>query len=188
MLNGNLRMFDIGGRTLGLFGTLDTETCLAACEAILRLRAVRTRLPIHLYLGCAGGDPKYVFMIIDCLRARRGRLTTYLMSQVGTMGLLLLAEGDKRLALPHGFVMAEGLKPHGGVGFNQTKPESANRDTDSMIHDHLTQRLGLQATKELLGLGEIDLAKAFEHGLVHKVITSQKTQQYKLPTRHYPRI
>ncbi len=178
MQAGNIRMFDLQGRTLGLFGTLDRETCLAASEAILRLGCVPSRRPLHLYLGCEGGEATEVFMLLDCLKARRGRLHTYAMGHVRGMGLLLLAEGDKRFALPHALVSTECLKQPQGLGFNgATSRPSA--DTGSMIYKHLAGRLGRSVTDSLAQVGTMTSDGALETGLVHRVITTQRSSHHR---------
>jgi ATP-dependent protease ClpP protease subunit len=161
---------DIPGRTVGLFGRLDQEKCLAAADTCMRIRSSGSRQAIHFYLGCHGGEQDDVFTLLDCLLLLGRRLSTYLLGTTDEHGLLILATGTRRYALP-----SSRLRPLGGprnahtIGFNGI--HGSNSPGHARMHQFLIQQLGHARADAILACdSELNAEHALQLGLIQKIV------------------
>lgn len=90
----------------------DAVSCVVTAQ-LLFLESENPEKPIQMYINSPGGSVTSGLAIYDTMRYIKPQVHTVVLGQACSMGALLLAAGDKRVALPHSRVMIH--QPSGGM-------------------------------------------------------------------------
>jgi len=100
-------------RVVMVSGGINDEVSSLVTAQLLFLEADNPQRPIQMYINSPGGEVAAGLAIYDTMRYVSPDVHTLVIGQACSMGALLLAAGDKRIALPHSRIMVH--QPSGGV-------------------------------------------------------------------------
>jgi len=119
-------------RVVMISGPIDDKTASVVTAQLLFLESENPEKPIQVYINSPGGEVAAGLGIYDTMKYVRPEIRTLVLGQACSMGALLLAAGDRRIALPNARIMIH--QPSGGAQgtagdiFIQTKEIMRIRD------------------------------------------------------------
>lgn len=180
---GSERAYDIFSRLLAerivlITGEIDDEMAGIVVAQLLFLESEDPQKRISVYINSPGGVVTAGLAIYDTMRQVKCPVQTICVGQACSMGAILLAGGDERVALEHSRVMIH--QPSGGVQGKATdilitarEIEKIRRMSAQILARH-TGRTEEEITRDIETDRFMSAEEARQYGLVDTVLKESK--------------
>ncbi len=162
-------------RIILLTGEIDDTTAETVVSQLLFLEAEAPEKQISLYINSPGGSVTAGLAIYDTMRLVRSPVQTICIGQACSMGAVLLAGGDKRIALEHSRIMIH--QPSGGFQGKTTdilitarEIEKARITLSEILARHTGKTVG-KVEEDIENDRFMSAHEALEYGIVDSVLT-----------------
>lgn len=168
-------------RIILLTGEIDDNTAETVVAQLLFLEAEDPEKQISLYINSPGGSVTAGLAIYDTMRLVRSPVQTICIGQACSMGAVLLAGGDKRIALEHSRIMIH--QPSGGFQGKTTdilitaKEIEKARITLSEILARHTGKTVDKVEEDIENDRFMSAQEALEYGIVDSVLTEDQLKK-----------
>lgn len=168
-------------RIILLTGEIDDNTAETVVAQLLFLEAEDPEKQISLYINSPGGSVTAGLAIYDTMRLVRSPVQTICIGQACSMGAVLLAGGDKRIALEHSRIMIH--QPSGGFQGKTTdilitaKEIEKARITLSEILARHTGKTVEKVEEDIENDRFMSAQEALEYGIVDSVLTEDQLKK-----------
>lgn len=180
---GSERAYDIFSRLLAerivlITGEIDDEMAGTVVAQLLFLESEDPQKRISVYINSPGGVVTAGLAIYDTMRQVKCPVQTICVGQACSMGAILLAGGDERVALEHSRVMIH--QPSGGVQGKATdilitaREIEKIRQMSAQILARHTGRTEEEITRDIETDRFMSAEEARQYGLVDKVLKESK--------------
>lgn len=180
---GSERAYDIFSRLLAeriilITGEIDDEMAGAVVAQLLFLESEDPQKRISVYINSPGGVVTAGLAIYDTMRQVKCPVQTICVGQACSMGAILLAGGDERVALEHSRVMIH--QPSGGVQGKATdilitaREIEKIRQMSAQILARHTGRTEEEITRDIETDRFMSAEEARQYGLVDTVLKESK--------------
>lgn len=168
-------------RIILLTGEIDDNTAETVVAQLLFLEAEDPEKQISLYINSPGGSVTAGLAIYDTMRLVRSPVQTICIGQACSMGAVLLAGGDKRIALEHSRIMIH--QPSGGFQGKTTdilitakEIEKARITLSEILARHTGKTVG-KVEEDIENDRFMSAQEALEYGIVDSVLTEDQLKK-----------
>jgi ATP-dependent Clp protease, protease subunit len=165
-------------RVVMISGPISDATSSVITAQLLFLESENPEKPVQMYINSPGGSVTAGLAIYDTMRYIKPDVHTLVLGQACSMGALLLAGGDKRIALPNARIMIH--QPSGGFEgtaadmFLQTKEILRLRERLNQILAHHTKQSVSEIEKVMERDHWMDAEEGRKFGIIDEIVVSRE--------------
>lgn len=164
-------------RILVLDGPVEKGTIMTLIKTMLVLEHKDPKAEISLLISSPGGDVYSGMALIDTMRSISCPVTTIAMGLVASMASVILANGDKRLAYPHAFILIHQLMSGSGMSQQTDLEIAANHAAELRgVLDGLLAHKTPKSADDFHEMTERDCwcsaTRALELGIVDEIVSA----------------
>ena len=164
-------------RIVMISGAISDATSSVVTAQLLFLESENPEKPIQLYINSPGGSVTAGLAIYDTMQYIKPDVHTLVLGQACSMGALLLAGGDRRIALPHARIMIHqpsgGFEGTAGDMFIQTKEILRLRDRINHIFVKHTKQSLAEIEKAMERDHWMDTEEGLKFGIIDEVVVNR---------------
>ena len=161
-------------RVIMISGPISDATSSVITAQLLFLESENPERPIQIYINSPGGSVTAGLAIYDTMRYIKPDVHTLVLGQACSMGALLLAGGDRRIALPHARIMVHqpsgGFEGTAGDMHIQTKEILRLRDRINKIFAQHTKQPLSEIEKVMERDHWMDAEEGLKFGIIDEIV------------------
>ncbi len=169
-------------RILILDGPIEKNVVMTLIKTMLVLEHEDPKAEITLVISSPGGDVYSGMALIDTMRSLSCPITTIAMGLVASMASVILANGDRRLAHPHTFILIHQLMSGSGMSQQSDLEIAANHAAE--LRRVLDGLLAFKTGKEPEYFHEMterdcwcSAERALELGIVDEIVSPDSAKE-----------
>ena len=163
-------------RVLVLDGQVEKDAVMTLIKTMLVLEHEDPEAEITLIISSPGGDVYSGMALVDAMQSLSCPITTIAMGLVASMASVILANGDRRLAYPHAYILIHQLSSVNGMSQQTDLEIAANHAAELRgVLDELLARKTSKAPDDFHAMTERDCwcsaERALELGIIDEIIS-----------------